>query len=88
MSVDTSAVEVSLTAERVGGTSKTVRVSWSTGQLQSPTTTAGVTLYPAIGGAEFTSQTSTLVFAPGQVRIHCLDIFCQLLFAERSVKYV
>ncbi|XP_030832667.1 adhesion G-protein coupled receptor V1 isoform X3 [Strongylocentrotus purpuratus] len=69
MSVDTSAVEVSLTAERVGGTSKTVRVSWSTGQLQSPTTTAGVTLYPAIGGAEFTSQTSTLVFAPGQRRL-------------------
>ncbi|XP_041464132.1 adhesion G-protein coupled receptor V1-like [Lytechinus variegatus] len=69
VSVDTSPVEVSLTVERVGGTSKTVRVSWSTGQLQSPTTTAGVTIYPAIGGAEFTSQASTLVFAPGQRRL-------------------
>ena len=65
--VDDSTVEVSLTIERVGGTSKTVTVGWSTDQLQSPTNVAGVTIHQAIGGAEFTSATDTLVFEPGQV---------------------
>ncbi|XP_071506649.1 adhesion G-protein coupled receptor V1-like [Diadema antillarum] len=67
--VETGTTEVTVTVERVGGTSREVRVGWTTSQLQAPSRVAGVTFYPAIGGAEFSTERATLVFAPGQRRL-------------------
>ena len=65
MDRDTERVTVSI--ERIGGRSLDAAVSWTTDDLSRQTKVAGVTMYPAVPGADYQQRSGRLDFPQGQV---------------------